>query len=99
MQIEDYLYGKKLHLSLLEEKPEKMSILDWKLLDKQVLVVILLMLSISIAHNATEEKTMAELMTTLFGMYEKPSANNKVHLMMKLFNLNGRKYACNLMHE
>ena len=27
------------------------------------------------------------LMTTLSSMYEKPSANNKVHLMKKLFNL------------
>ena len=26
-------------------------------------------------------------MKALFGMYEKPSANNKVHLMKKLFNL------------
>ena len=28
MQIEDYLYGKKLHLSLLGEKPESMSAAD-----------------------------------------------------------------------
>ena len=28
-----------------------------------------------------------DLMKALFGMYEKPSANNKVHLMKKLFNL------------
>ena len=26
-------------------------------------------------------------MKALFGMYEKPSANNKMHLMKKLFNL------------
>ena len=26
-------------------------------------------------------------MKALYGMYEKPSANNKVHLMKKLFNL------------
>ena len=26
-------------------------------------------------------------MKTLSGMYEKPSANNKVHLMKKLFNM------------
>ena len=30
---------------------------------------------------------MANLMKALSGMYEKPSANNKVHLMKKLFNL------------
>ena len=28
MQIEDYLYGKKLHLPFLSEKPKSMSIVD-----------------------------------------------------------------------
>ena len=28
MQIDDYLYGKKLHLLLLGEKPESMSVAD-----------------------------------------------------------------------
>ncbi|KAJ0075484.1 hypothetical protein Patl1_34556 [Pistacia atlantica] len=37
MQIEDHLYGRKLHLPLLGEKPENMSDEDWTLLDKQVL--------------------------------------------------------------
>ena len=45
MQIEDYLYGKKLHLLLLGEKPESMLVADWILLDKQVLGVIRLTLS------------------------------------------------------
>ncbi|KAL6329634.1 hypothetical protein AAG906_022855 [Vitis piasezkii] len=58
MQIEDYLYGRKLHLPLLGTKPESM-----------------------------KEKTTTDLMKALSGMYEKPSANNKVHLMKKLFNL------------
>ena len=39
------------------------------------------------SHNVTKAKITAELMTTLSGMYEKPLANNKVHLMKKLFNL------------
>ena len=34
-----------------------------------------------------KEKTTADLMKALSGMYEKPVANNKVHLMKKLFNL------------
>ncbi|RVW24170.1 Retrovirus-related Pol polyprotein from transposon TNT 1-94 [Vitis vinifera] len=55
MQIEDYLYGRKLHLPLLGTK--------------------------------LREKTTADLMKALSGMYEKSSANNKVHLMKKLFNL------------
>ncbi|KAJ0078355.1 hypothetical protein Patl1_36722 [Pistacia atlantica] len=35
MQIEDHLYGKKLHLPLLGEKPKKMLDEDWALLDRQ----------------------------------------------------------------
>ena len=49
--------------------------------------VIWLTLSRSVAHNVTKEKTIVELMAVLFGMYEKLSANKKVHLMKKLFNL------------
>ena len=33
------------------------------------------------------EKTTVDLIKALSSMYEKPSANNKVHLMKKLFNL------------
>ena len=49
--------------------------------------VIRLTLSRSVAHNVVKEKTIADLMKALSGMYEKPFANNKVHLMKKLFNL------------
>jgi len=34
MQIEDYLYGKKLHLPLLGSKPENMQEEEWLLLDR-----------------------------------------------------------------
>ena len=57
MQIEDYLYGKKLHLPLLGTKPETMKDEDWNLLDRQVLGVIRLTLSRSIAHDVVKEKT------------------------------------------
>uniref|UniRef100_A0A2N9GXF9 CCHC-type domain-containing protein n=1 Tax=Fagus sylvatica TaxID=28930 RepID=A0A2N9GXF9_FAGSY len=87
MQIEDYLYGKKLHLPLLGKKPDKMEDAEWALLDRQVLGVIRLTLSRSVAHNVVKETTTVGLMTALSGMYEKPLANNKVHLMKKLFNL------------
>ena len=40
MQIEDYLYEKKLHLSLLGEKLESRLVGDWTLFDRQVLGVI-----------------------------------------------------------
>ena len=33
MQIEDYLYGKKLHLSLLGTKPETMKDEDWNMME------------------------------------------------------------------
>ena len=38
-------------------------------------------------HNVAKEKTIKGLMKVLSNMYEKPSANNKVYLMKKLFNL------------
>ena len=41
----------------------------------------------SVAHNVEKEKTIADLMKALSSMYEKPSANNKVHLMKKMFSL------------
>ena len=34
MQINDYLYGKKLHLPLLGGKPETMKVEEWALLDR-----------------------------------------------------------------
>ena len=34
MQIEDYLYGRQLHLPLLGTKPEAMKAEEWALLDR-----------------------------------------------------------------
>ena len=87
MQIEDYLYGKRLHLPLLGEKPETMKAEEWTLFDKQVLRVIRLTLSKSVAHNVVKEKTTTNLPKVLSSTYEKSSVNNKVHLMKKLFNM------------
>uniref|UniRef100_A0A7N2LFB2 Integrase catalytic domain-containing protein n=1 Tax=Quercus lobata TaxID=97700 RepID=A0A7N2LFB2_QUELO len=80
MQIKDYLYGKKLHLPLLGEKPETMKAEEWALLDRQVLGVFRLTLSRFVAHNVVKDKTTADLMKVLSGMYEKLSANNKINL-------------------
>ena len=55
MQIEDYLYGKKLHLPLLREKPPTMKDNEWTLLDRQVLGVIILTLSRPVVHNKSDE--------------------------------------------
>ena len=87
MQIEDYFYEKKLHLPLLGTKLETMKDEDWNLLDRQVVGVIWLTLSRSVAHNIVKEKTIVDLMKALSSMYEKSSANNKVYQMKKLFNL------------
>ena len=98
MKIEDYLYGKKLHLPLLGEKLETMKVEEWTLLDRQVLGVIRLILPRFVAHNVVKEKTASYLMKALSGMYEKPSANNKVHLMKKLFNMKIAKNALVAQH-
>ncbi|KAL5774537.1 hypothetical protein ACOSP7_012094 [Xanthoceras sorbifolium] len=87
MQIEDYLYQKKLYQPLLGKKPDDMKEEDWNLLDRQALRVIRLTLSRNVAFNIVKEKTTAGLITALSNMYEKPSASNKVHLMRRLFNL------------
>ena len=58
MQIEDYLYGRKLHLPLLGTKPEAMKAEEWALLDRPVLGVIRLTLFRSVAHNVVKEKTI-----------------------------------------
>ena len=87
MQIEDYLDGRQLHLPLLGTKLEAMRAKEWAPLDRQVLGVIRLTPSRSVAHNVVKEKTTTNLIKALSGMYEKRSANNKVHLMKKLFNL------------
>ena len=76
-----------MHLPLLGTKLESMKAEEWALLDRQVLGVIRLTLSRFVAHNVVKEKTTANLMKALSDMYEKSSANNKVHLMKKLFNL------------
>ena len=87
MQIDDYLFGKKLHLPLLGKNPATIKDEEMALLDRLVQRVIKLTLSRSVAHNVVKEKTTADLMKALSSMYEKSSANNKVHLMKKLFNL------------
>jgi hypothetical protein len=87
MQIEDIIYGKDLHQPLLGEQLDDMYDSEWALLDRKALAVIRLSLSKSVAHNVVKEKTTTGLMAALSSMYEKPLANNKVHLMKKLFNL------------
>ena len=87
MQIEDYLYQKKLYQPLSGVKPNDMKKEEWNLLDRQALGVIRLTLAKNVAFNIVNEKTTAGLIKALSDMYEKPSAANKVYLMRRLFNL------------
>ncbi|KAJ0092600.1 hypothetical protein Patl1_26324 [Pistacia atlantica] len=45
-----------------------------------------------------QETTTIGLMKILSDMYGKPFANNKVHLMKKLFNLKMKEYAFVIQH-
>ena len=76
-----------MHPPFLGTKPETMTDEYRALLDKQVLGDIHLSLSRSVAFNVVNEMTTAGIMLVLSSMYKKPSANNNVHLMNKLFNL------------
>ena len=84
MQIEDYLYQKKLREPLSGKKPEKMEQADWDLLDRQTFGVARLTLVRNMAFNIVKEKTTVDMMKALSNMYEKPSASNKVYLMLYL---------------
>ncbi|KAL8092162.1 hypothetical protein AgCh_034456 [Apium graveolens] len=84
MQIEDYLYHKKLHEPLEEKKPTVMKDEDWKLLDRQALGVVRLTLAKNVAYNIVKEMTTYGSIKALSNMYEKPSASNKVYLIRLL---------------
>ena len=57
MQIEDYLYQKKLYQPLSGDMPDDMRQKEWNLLDRQVLGVIRLTLAKNVALNIVNEKT------------------------------------------
>nr|GEW38607.1 retrovirus-related Pol polyprotein from transposon TNT 1-94 [Tanacetum cinerariifolium] len=75
MQIEDYLYQKKLHEPLAKARPTCMKAEDWTLLDRQALGAIRLSLAKNVAYNIVNEKTTYDLFKALSNMYEKPSAS------------------------
>ena len=87
IQIEDYLYQKKLYLPLTGQKPTDMEQSEWDLLDRQTLGVIRLTLAKNVAFNIMNENKTVNLMKALSNMYEKPSAANKVYLIRRLVNL------------
>lgn len=89
MQIEDYLYQKNLYRPLggNSKNLATMTDADLEVLDCKTLGTIRLSLSSSVAFSISNEKTTKDLMSTLYRMYEKPSASNKVFLMKRLFNM------------
>lgn len=62
MQIKDYLYGKDLYQLLMEEKPEEISEIDWKVLGRKILSVVRLSLSLNVLFNISKETTIISLM-------------------------------------
>lgn len=62
MQIKDYLYGKDLYQLLIEEKPEEISEIDWKVLGRKTLSVVRLSLSLNVLFNISKETTIISLM-------------------------------------
>ena len=86
------LYTRRCRLKIISmflgKKLETVKDEDQNLLDTQVLRVTRLTLLGSVSYNVVKEKTTVNLMKALSGMYENSSANNKVHVMKKVFNLN-----------
>lgn len=70
----------RLHLPLLRHKLESMNDANWNMLNRKVLGVIWLTLSKSVAHNVIKEKTTADLVGALLGMYKKSNENVIQHL-------------------
>nr|GEU79809.1 retrovirus-related Pol polyprotein from transposon TNT 1-94 [Tanacetum cinerariifolium] len=86
MQIEGYMYQKKLHEPLVEAKPTGMKVKDWTLLDWHALGMVVLSLAKNVAYNIVNEKTTYDLFKDLSNIYEKPSASSKVILIRQLVN-------------
>lgn len=87
IQIEHYLYQKKLYQLFLRRQLEGGKDEDWALLDRQALRVIWLTLSHNVAFNIAKESRTTCFITALSSMYKKQSTSNKVHLIRRLFTL------------
>ena len=98
MQIEDYLYQKRLHEPLEEEKSISMDEKEWKILDRQALGVVRLTLAKNVAYNIIKKMTTHGLIKALSNMYEKPSASNKVYLIRLLFVMRLKEGDCVTEH-
>ena len=88
-RMEDYLCCKDLHGPLLGDgaKPEKMSVEEWRILDRKTVGYIRQWICDNVYHNVAQEKTSHSLWKRLEKLYETKNANNKVFLMKRLVNL------------
>ncbi|KAJ0105733.1 hypothetical protein Patl1_19413 [Pistacia atlantica] len=80
MQIEDHLYGRKLHLPLLGEKPEKMSDEDWALLDRQETITTGLMKILSDMYEKPSTNNKVHFMKTIFNLKMRECASMIDHM-------------------
>ena len=87
IQIEDELYERKLHLPLVDERPDDMTEKEWALLDRRALAVVRKALTQAVAFNVGKDTTVKGLLDALQGVYEKSSASNRLFLIKRLVYL------------
>ena len=87
--MEDFLCWKDLQGSLLGDggKLEKMSMEEWRILDRKTVGYIHQWICDNFYYNAAQEKTTHSLWKKLEKLYETKNVNNKAFLMKKLVNL------------
>ena len=88
-RMEDFLCCKDLQGPLLGDgaKPEKMSVKEWRILDRKTVGYIRQWICDNVYHNVAQEKTAHSLWKRLEKLYETKNANNKAFLMKRLVNL------------
>ena len=88
-RMEDFLYCKDLQGPLLgnSAKLEKMSMKEWRILNRKTVGYIRQWICDNVYHNLSQEKTAHSLWKKLEKLYETKNLDNKVFLMKKLMNL------------
>ena len=88
-RMEDFLFCKDLQGPLLRDsaKPKKMSMEEWRILDRETVGYIRQWICANVYHNVSQEKTAHSLWKKLEKLYKIKNANNKAFWMKKLVNL------------
>ena len=88
-RMEDFLCCKDLEGPLLGDstKPEKISMDEWKILDRKTVGYICQWICDNVYHKVSQEKSAYFLWKKLEKLYETKNVNNKAFLMKKLVNL------------